>query len=119
LPAPAVEASAIARSNAELDPRPLGALDRHRDSNPGSRKALDTVARGVPVRCQGGRAFIPLARDQRFEVGVQLSRPNLLGFALISRWESTLRARHVQPEGRTAETAERSLHRQHGSATQG
>jgi hypothetical protein len=87
LPAPAVEASATASSTAELHRRSFGALDSHRDPNPGSRRALDTVARAVPVQCQGGRAFIPLSRDQRFEVGVQLSRPNLFGFAVISRWQ--------------------------------
>jgi hypothetical protein len=87
LPAPAIDATATASSEAELHQRSFGELDSHRDLNPGSHEALDTVARAVPIQCQGGRAFIPLSRDQRFEVGLQLSRPNLFGFAMISRWQ--------------------------------
>ncbi len=88
LPAPAVEASATASSpKSETGERSLRANNSHPDPNPSSHETLDTLARAVPLQCQDGRAFLPLSRERRFEVGVQLSRPNLFGLAVISRWQ--------------------------------
>ncbi len=87
LPAPAVEASATASANAALRPPSFEAIESRRDLNRGPLEALDTVARAMPVQYEGGRAFITLSRDQRFKMGVQLSRPNLVGIGMISRWE--------------------------------
>jgi hypothetical protein len=84
---PAIEASATVSPKAELNQRSFGTIESLRELKPGSLEALDTVARAVPVKCEDGRAFITLSRDQRFKIGVQLSRPNLVGIAMTSRWQ--------------------------------
>ncbi len=72
-----------ASTTAEVHHRSIGTVEGARDQG---CAAFESVARVVPLKYEGGRAFIPFSRDQRFEVGLQLSHPNAIGVATEARW---------------------------------
>ena len=82
---PAAEGAVTALAKGENRP---SAFDT-RESSPAANAlgSIDTVARVVPVQCESGKPFIPLAHEQRFKIGVQVARPNVVGIAMISRWQ--------------------------------